>query len=141
MTTRHGGRGTVAEAWERGAAGGCELGARWIAGLAGGVLLAYGVRRRGPLGALLGTLGFGLLSSGVTNRGAVRLLTRGLRAGVAGVPAFGVPEDRVFEFWNHYENDHESEHGDAEGPDPASSWSASEGGAGERIARQGMHAH
>jgi uncharacterized membrane protein len=44
------------------------------AGVAGGSLLASGLRSSGPLGALVGTLGLGLLARAVTNLDARRLL-------------------------------------------------------------------
>jgi hypothetical protein len=39
--------------------------ARLLTGTAGGALAAYGVKRRGPMGAALGTVGLGLLARGL----------------------------------------------------------------------------
>jgi uncharacterized membrane protein len=106
---------------------------RLLASLAGGLLTAYGMKSRGVTGALLSTLGLGLVTRGVTN-----LETRRLVGADAGRRVIDIqksvnveaPLEEVFEFWSHFENfprfmghlrevrrlDEERSHWVAEGP-------------------------
>lgn len=75
------------------------------ASIAGGALLAYGIRRRGAVGAALGTVGAGLIIGGLSRRAAGRRGAGGRRTFEARATfRVSLPVDRVFEFWSHYEN-------------------------------------
>jgi uncharacterized membrane protein len=79
---------------------------RVLMSAAGGALALYGVKRRGALGATLGSLGVGMLARGLTNVDMSRLL------GIGGGEAIdfhktiniNAPVHRVYEFWTNYEN-------------------------------------
>jgi uncharacterized membrane protein len=80
---------------------------RLLAGALGGGLTALGTTLRFPTACVLGTVGLGLLTRGVTNLSLRSLLGIG-----GGRPGFSVqktitvnaPLDRVFDFWSRYEN-------------------------------------
>jgi uncharacterized membrane protein len=80
--------------------------ARLLAGTAGGALAAYGMRRRGPLGATLGIVGLGLLARGLTNREMRDLLGVGEAEGVEIQKTIHIdaPVQDVYAFWSFYEN-------------------------------------
>jgi len=82
--------------------------ARLIAGATSGALILYGAKRKGLIGAALGTLGGGLMARALTNRDAKRLI------GIGGVgPGRGIhiektiniaaPVEKVYDFWTHHE--------------------------------------
>lgn len=76
-----------------------ELPVTLIAGLLGGALLAWGASRRSGLRAAAGASGAALLASALARAEWERR-----RAVWRTGRAIGVPEDRVFEFWSHYED-------------------------------------
>jgi uncharacterized membrane protein len=81
--------------------------ARLLAGVAGGALVAYGLRRRGLIGASLGTVGAGLLARGLSNLEMKQLIGIGADSGVIHVQKtinIQAPVERVYEFWTNYEN-------------------------------------
>ncbi|HXE56621.1 MAG TPA: SRPBCC family protein [Gemmatimonadales bacterium] len=80
---------------------------RMIGGIAGAGLVAYGLRRRGPLGTALGTVGATLLTRAAVDLELKRLV--GVGAGRRAVLIrkhinIAAPVDRVFAFWDNYEN-------------------------------------
>ena len=79
---------------------------RLFAGLAGGVLMANCLKRRGLVGTALGTLGFGLVMRGVTNLEMKRLIGMDGRyaINVQKTINLAAPVERVFEFWTNYQN-------------------------------------
>lgn len=81
--------------------------ARLLVGGAGGVMLTYGMSKRGPLGLALGAAGLGMLARAATNLEMKRLagvgggrravdIQKGLR--------IEAPVDEVFSFWENFEN-------------------------------------
>jgi hypothetical protein len=78
-----------------------ELPVTLIAGLVGGALLAWGANRRSAVRTAAGASGAILLASALVR--AERERRRG--AGWPSGRPVGVPEDRVFEFWSHYEDE------------------------------------
>jgi uncharacterized membrane protein len=78
---------------------------RQTARLAGGLLLAYGVVRRGRLGRLIRTAGLGLLARGM--RGGIAPDTPGDRRRTIDIQKtlhVAAPLDRVYAFWSDYAN-------------------------------------
>jgi uncharacterized membrane protein len=91
--------------WDEGALGarrGREIASRVAAGIAGGALIAYAVRKRGPLGTTLGVLGAGMIASGIVPRGRARARHAGIE--VCKELLIMAPVERVFDFWTNYEN-------------------------------------
>jgi uncharacterized membrane protein len=81
--------------------------ARLLTGMAGGALMANCLARRDPLSATLGTVGFGLLMRGVTNRDMKSLIGIGRDCRAVEVQKtinINAPVERVFEFWTNYQN-------------------------------------
>jgi uncharacterized membrane protein len=81
--------------------------ARLLTGLSGGALMANCLRRRDPLSAALGTVGFGLFLRGVTNMDMKSLLGLGRECRALEVQKtinINAPVERVFEFWTNYQN-------------------------------------
>lgn len=81
--------------------------ARLLAAAAGGGLAAYGAKRRGAAGAVLGAFGLGLLARAASNLKLERLL--GLGAGRRGIDVrktirVDAPVDRVFDYWADVSN-------------------------------------
>jgi uncharacterized membrane protein len=82
--------------------------ARLLAGIAGGALLAKGLRTRGMAGRSLSALGVALLTSAVSNaspRELVKLGAAGKRGiGVEKTIAIDAPVEQVWELWSNFEN-------------------------------------
>jgi uncharacterized membrane protein len=80
--------------------------ARLFAGAAGGLLAAYGARKRGVLGVVTGVTGAGLLSRAVTNMEIARLVGAGGSRAISIQKTINIaaPVEEVFEFWMHHEN-------------------------------------
>ncbi|HXG92565.1 MAG TPA: SRPBCC family protein [Blastocatellia bacterium] len=79
---------------------------RLLAGIAGGALIAYGVKRRGIIGGLSEPLGIAILSRALTNLEMKRLV--GIGAGPDAVHIektinIAAPVDMVFDLWTHHE--------------------------------------
>ncbi len=85
-------------------AGGAPL--ALLAGVAGGMLLAWGSRRRGASGRVFGVSGALLLAASLVAGERAR---HG-RARPAATGRVRVPQDRVFEFWSHYEDEPAAPH-------------------------------
>jgi len=68
-------------------------------GLVGGALVAWGARRTNAMRVTAGVSGVALLAAALARGEWERQ-----RAAAARRPV-GVPEDRVFEFWSHYEDE------------------------------------
>jgi uncharacterized membrane protein len=81
---------------------------RLLVGIAGGVLLAQGIRARGIVGRSLSAVGAGLLSRAVSNTSPGRLVglgnARGREIGVEKTIAVGAPVEQVWEVWSNFEN-------------------------------------
>ncbi|MGH9755724.1 MAG: SRPBCC family protein [Blastocatellia bacterium] len=80
---------------------------RLLATLTGGALMGLCMRRRDALGAVAGTLGFGLIMRGATNLEARRIL--GIGGGRRAIDFhktinIDAPVERVFEFWRNPHN-------------------------------------
>lgn len=80
---------------------------RLLVGTAGGALALAALKRRDRMGAVLGSVGLGLLARSLTNLESKRLL--GLGAGRRAVDLHktlnvAAPVDEVFEFWSSFEN-------------------------------------
>jgi uncharacterized membrane protein len=81
---------------------------RLVFGIAGGALLAQGIRSRGMVGRGLSAVGIGLLTRALTNASSRQLMN----LGVGGKPAIEVektltvaaPVDEVWELWSNFEN-------------------------------------
>jgi uncharacterized membrane protein len=76
--------------------------------IAGGILVLYGLRRRGPVATLLRTLSAGLLI-GTAGRvrqalGRVSPLDRRRAVDIQKTLYIGAPVDQVYAFWSDYEN-------------------------------------
>ncbi|MEX2264258.1 MAG: SRPBCC family protein [Bryobacteraceae bacterium] len=79
---------------------------RFLAGVKGGLLAVYGIRKRDLTGAVAGVLGAGLLARSLTNLEMRRMF------GLCGRRAvdfhktvqINAPVDEVFRFWSSYEN-------------------------------------
>ncbi len=69
--------------------------ARVLMGLAGGALIFYGVRRRGPFGTAISTVGAGILARGVTNRGVKRMVEVGTKREALEVRETGKSDEPV----------------------------------------------
>lgn len=81
--------------------------ARLLTGVTGGALMANCLARRDPLSVALGTLGFGLFMRGATNRDLKSLIGVGQDCRPIEVQKtinINAPVERVFEFWNNYQN-------------------------------------
>jgi uncharacterized membrane protein len=80
--------------------------ARLFAGAAGGLLAAYGARKRGVLGAVSGVAGAGLLSRAATNMELGRLVGIGGSGAISIQKSINIaaPVEEVFEFWKQHEN-------------------------------------
>lgn len=82
--------------------------ARLLAGAAGAAGTAYGLTRRGPLGAMVGLAGVTVLTRAATNMDFQRMIGRtggGERAiDVQKSIHILAPIERVFELWSNYEN-------------------------------------
>lgn len=91
--------------WDQGAHDarrGRAIAARVTTGIAGGALIAYAMRKRGPLGTALGVLGAGMIANGMVPRRRVHARHAGIE--VAKTLEVMAPVERVFDFWTHYEN-------------------------------------
>jgi uncharacterized membrane protein len=80
---------------------------RLLTGLAGGALMANCLARRDPLSAAFGTVGFGLLLRGVTNRDMKSLIGLGRDCRAVEVQKtinINAPVESVFKFWTNYQN-------------------------------------
>lgn len=80
---------------------------RVAAGLTGGSLLAYGMRRHNPLGYLAATAGAGLMTRAATNLRTRRLLGIGVGRRAVDIQKsirIAAPVEEVFDFWSHFEN-------------------------------------
>lgn len=80
---------------------------RLLAALTGGALMGVCLRRRDALGAVAGTIGFGLITRGVTNLETRRIL--GIGGGRRAIDFhktinIDAPVERVFEFWKNPHN-------------------------------------
>lgn len=80
--------------------------ARLLAGVAGGALALYGMRRRGIIGASLGLLGGSLFTRGLTNLEMRELAGYGGGRGISVQKTINIqaPVERVYEIWSHHEN-------------------------------------
>ncbi len=78
--------------------------ARLLAGVAGGALALYGLRRRGMTGAALGALGGSLVSRALTNLQLRDLAGYGRGINVQKTITIEAPVERVYEIWSHPEN-------------------------------------
>jgi uncharacterized membrane protein len=81
--------------------------ARLLMGLAGGVLLGFGIHRQGVIGTLVGTGGLVMLARALTNLELKRLF--GIGAGQWAVTVHktvtvAAPIEQVFDVWSRYEN-------------------------------------
>jgi uncharacterized membrane protein len=80
---------------------------RLLVGIAGGALLAQGIRTRGVVGRSLSALWIGLLSRAVSNTSPVQLVNLGSGKrgiGVEKTIAVEAPVDQVWELWSNFEN-------------------------------------
>jgi uncharacterized membrane protein len=81
---------------------------RLLAGIAGGVLLAQGIRSRGILGRSLSAAGLGLLTRAVSNASPRQLVTLGPAGsrgiGVEKTITIDAPVEQVWELWSSFEN-------------------------------------
>ena len=81
---------------------------RLLAGVAGGVLLAQGIRSRGIVGRSLSAVGIGLLTRAVSNTSPMQLVNlgaaRGRGIGVEKTIRVSVPVEQVWELWSNFEN-------------------------------------
>ncbi len=80
---------------------------RLLAGVAGGALMAYCLKRRDAVSAAIGTLGFGLFARGVTNLELKSLVGVGRDCRAVEVQKtinIQAPIERVFDFWTNYQN-------------------------------------
>ena len=79
---------------------------RSLAGGVGGLLAAYGLARRSPLGLLFGAAGAALALRAATNRDAKRLLGHRGRRGIDFTKTISIaaPVDELFAFWANFEN-------------------------------------
>ena len=79
---------------------------RTLAGGAGGLLAAYGLARRSPLGLLFGMAGAALALRASTNMDAKRLLGRRGRRGIDFTKTITIaaPVEELFAFWANFEN-------------------------------------
>ncbi len=81
---------------------------RLVAGIAGGVLLAQGIRARGIIGRSLSAVGIGLLTRAVSNTSPGQLVNLGVGAsrgiGVEKTISVGAPVEQVWEVWSNFEN-------------------------------------
>lgn len=80
---------------------------RLLAALSGGALMGVCLRRRDALGAVVGTVGFGLVMRGLTNLETRRIL--GIGGGRRAIDFhktinIDAPVERVFEFWKNPHN-------------------------------------
>jgi uncharacterized membrane protein/osmotically-inducible protein OsmY len=80
---------------------------RLLAALSGGALMGVCLRRRDALGAVVGTVGFGLMMRGLTNLETRRIL--GIGGGRRAIDFhktinIDAPVERVFEFWKNPHN-------------------------------------
>jgi uncharacterized membrane protein len=80
--------------------------ARLLAGVAGGAMALYGVRRRGLTGAALKLLGASLFARGLTNLELTDLVggSGGRGIGIQKTINIQAPVERVWEVWSHHEN-------------------------------------
>ncbi|MBO0722465.1 MAG: SRPBCC family protein [Blastocatellia bacterium] len=81
--------------------------ARLLTGVTGGALMANCLARRDPMSVALGTIGFGLLMRGATNIDLKSLIGVGHDCRAFEVQKtinINAPVERVFEFWNNYQN-------------------------------------
>jgi uncharacterized membrane protein len=80
--------------------------ARLLAGLAGGALTLWGMRRRGMTGAAFGAVGGSLLARGLTNLELRDLAGLGGGRGINVQKTINIqaPVERVYEIWSHPEN-------------------------------------
>lgn len=81
---------------------------RLLVGIAGGVLLAQGIRSRGIIGRSLSAVGIGLVTRAVSHsspRQLLKLATAAWRGiSVEKTITVGVPVEQVWELWNNFEN-------------------------------------
>lgn len=80
---------------------------RAITGIVGGGLSLYGVTHRGIVGKLASVLGFGLLTTSVTNLEFKRLKKFGSSEDVIDITKsmlIHAPVEQVYEFWHDFEN-------------------------------------
>jgi uncharacterized membrane protein len=81
--------------------------ARLLVGAAGGALVAYGATRKAPTACLLGTAGLGLIARGIVNRPLASLIGLDRSRCMLDIQKtirVAAPVERVFDFWDHYEN-------------------------------------
>lgn len=81
--------------------------ARALMGFTGTVLTLYGLRREGFFRTIVGTVGLGILTRSVTNMPVKRIV--GVGAGHRAVDVqktidIAAPVEKVFEFWDHFQN-------------------------------------
>lgn len=83
--------------------------ARLVATTAGGALVLYGTKRRGVIGSVIGSLGFGVVMRALTNVETSALV--GLHAKGKGKAieihktiSIDAPVEKVFNYWSHPEN-------------------------------------
>ncbi len=80
---------------------------RLVATVAGGLLAVYGARRRGVLGSVMSSAGFGLVVRALTNFDTGRLLGLDGDRKVIDIQktiSINAPVDRVFTYWSHPQN-------------------------------------
>jgi uncharacterized membrane protein len=79
---------------------------RLLVGGAGGLLAAYGLARRSPLGVLFGAAGAALATRAATNMDARRLLGQRGRRGIDFLKTIRIaaPVEELFAFWSNFEN-------------------------------------
>lgn len=81
---------------------------RLLAGVAGGVLLAQGIRTRGIVGRSLSAAGIGLLTRAVSNTSPRELVNLGVTGrrgiGVEKTIRVSAPVEQVWELWSNFEN-------------------------------------
>lgn len=81
--------------------------ARTMMGMTGTLLTFYGLRRDGFFRTIVGTIGLGILARSVTNMPMKRIV--GIGAGHRAVDVqktihIAAPVEKVFEFWDHFQN-------------------------------------
>jgi uncharacterized membrane protein len=81
--------------------------ARFLAGTVGGALAVHGLRRGRLSGTLSAALGFGLVTRGIVNMELGRLIglsTDRRAVDISKTFTIAAPVERVYEFWDRYEN-------------------------------------
>jgi len=81
--------------------------ARTMIGFTGAMLALYGLKREGFFRTVVGTFGLGILARSITNMPVKRIVGVGAGPGVVDVQKtinIAAPVEKVFEFWNNFQN-------------------------------------